>query len=145
MNSQNFKQEIQKISLFQNLIKVTKKAMEIGINECFSGNYTGDIGYAIQTYIKTFNNKYSIVEDYCGHGIGTKFHQPPQIEHIGYPKTGVLIRPGMFFTVEPMINLGSKYTKLLNDGWTVITKDYKYSAQFEHTIGITENGFEIFT
>lgn len=129
----------------KNLITTTKKAMEIGINACIPGNYIGDIGHAIQTYIKTFNNKYSIVEDYCGHGIGTKFHQPPQIEHIGHPKTKALLRPGMFFTIEPMINLGSKDTKLLNDGWTVITKDYKNSAQFEHTIGITENGFEIFT
>ena len=92
-----------------------------------------------------YNNQYSIVEDYCGHGIGTTFHAPPQIEHTGFAGTSEEIRPGMFFTVEPMINAGTHETRLLKDGWTVITKDYRLSAQFEHTIGITENGPEIFT
>ena len=127
------------------LIEITKNAREVGINAAIENNHIGDIGHAIQNFIAKQSYPYSIVEDYCGHGIGTIFHQPPEVQHIGTPKTGAEIKEGMFFTVEPMINLGTKHTRLLKDGWTVITKDYKLSAQFEHTIGITENGPEIFT
>lgn len=129
-----------------NLIAATKEAMEIGIAAAQPDNYIGDIGYAIGQLMKNkYNNKYSIVEDYCGHGIGQVFHQAPQVEHINEAGTCELIVPGMFFTIEPMINLGKKESRTLNDKWTVITKDYSLSAQFEHTIGITENGPEIFT
>lgn len=129
----------------QELITVTKKAMEIGINQAYSSNYLGNIGYEISKFINNQPKRYSIVEDYCGHGIGKKFHQPPEVRHVCNKNSGILIKEGMFFTIEPMINLGNKHTKLLNDMWTVITKDYKLSAQFEHTIGIGSNGPEIFT
>lgn len=130
----------------QALIYATKDATETGIKAAHAGNYFGDIGHAIEELIRNkYRNKYSIVEDYCGHGIGTVFHAPPQVEHVGLPGTGQEIKEGMFFTIEPMINMGSNETRLLKDGWTVITKDYSLSAQFEHTIGITENGPEVFT
>ena len=129
----------------QDLIETTKEAMYIGINAVKANGYTGDIGYAIENFIRRHPKKYSIVESYCGHGIGTQFHTAPQIMHHGIKNTGVQLKEGMFFTVEPMINLGKKETRDLNDGWTVITKDYKLSAQFEHSIGIGENGVEIFT
>ncbi|WP_342262101.1 type I methionyl aminopeptidase [Alphaproteobacteria bacterium endosymbiont of Tiliacea citrago] len=129
----------------KNLIETTKKAMDVGIQQAYHGNFLGNIGYEIQHFINSSPIKYSIVEDYCGHGIGTKFHQEPQIEHVGQKNSGIKMQQGMFFTVEPMINLGSKKTKLLKDNWTVITKDYSLSAQFEHTIAIGENGVEIFT
>lgn len=130
----------------QKLIDATKDALETGIAQALAGNHFGDIGYAIEELIRNkYKNKYSIVEDYCGHGIGTIFHQEPQVEHVGEKGTGPKIEPGMFFTIEPMINAGKKHTRTLNDGWTVITKDYSLSAQFEHTLGIGENGVEIFT
>lgn len=126
----------------QNLINTAKIARKIGIEAVKPGGFVGDIGHAIKKYI---GPSYGIVEDYCGHGIGRKFHDTPEIPHTGELGIGPEIRPGMFFTVEPMINLGSKNTRLLNDGWTVITKDYSLSAQFEHTIGVTEDAVEIFT
>ncbi len=130
----------------QQLIDATFDAMHTGINASTAGNYIGDIGHAIMELMKNkYRNRYSIVTDYCGHGIGTKFHQEPQIQHVGVPKTGAQIKPGMFFTVEPMINAGKYAIRVLKDEWTVISKDYSFSAQFEHTIGITENGPEIFT
>ena len=130
----------------QDLINATKDAMETGIAAAQPGNHFGDIGHAIEELIaRKYHNKYSIVEDYCGHGIGTTFHAPPQVDHVGDPGTGAEIKPGMFFTVEPMINIGTHETRLLKDCWTVITKDYSLSAQFEHTLGVTENGPEIFT
>lgn len=127
------------------LVDVTKNAMHIGINTFVEGNYIGDIGYNIQKYINNLNKNYGIVEDYCGHGIGDSLHQDPEVQNVGFPKTGPKIQVGMCITVEPMINLGTKTTRLLQDGWTVITNDYKPSAQFEHTIGLTEEGLKIFT
>lgn len=127
----------------QQLLDATKKALEIGIATALPGLRVGDIGNAIQNFIKT--TKFSIVEDYCGHGIGTIFHTNPEVPHYGRSNTGALIQEGMFFTIEPMINAGAKHTRLLQDGWSVITKDFSISAQFEHTLGITEHGPEIFT
>lgn len=129
----------------QDLIDITKQAMKIGIEQAFEDNYLGNIGHEIEEFIFNQSKKYSIVEEYCGHGIGKKFHQAPEVQHIGDKNSGIKLKEGMFFTVEPMINLGSKHTRLLNDKWTVITKDYKLSAQFEHTLGIGPNGPEIFT
>lgn len=128
------------------LIKTTKEALNIGIKSIKENSLTSDIGAAIEEFIKQQKpEKYSIVEDYCGHGTGKKFHQPPQIEHSKQSIPGIPIKQGMIFTIEPMINLGAKQTRLLSDNWTVITKDYSLSAQFEHTLGIGENGIEIFT
>ena len=103
----------------------------------------GDIGHEIQTYIE--KKGFSVVRDFCGHGIGTNFHEPPNILHYGNKNTGMELKPGMTFTIEPMINAGKFNVKMLNDGWTAVTKDKSLSAQFEHTLGITENGYEIFT
>lgn len=128
----------------QNLINATKDAMHTGINAAVDD--ISNIGLSIENLIKNkHQNKYSIVEDYCGHGIGTKFHAEPQISHCYIKEMSHPIQEGMFFTVEPMINAGKMETRLLNDGWTVISKDYSLSAQFEHTIGIGPNGPEIFT
>lgn len=126
------------------LVQVTYEAMMKGISVVKPGAYVGDIGHAIQTYAEGFN--YSIVRDYCGHGIGQIFHTQPNVMHFGKPGTGVKLEEGMFFTVEPMINVGRAETKLnQHDGWTVTTRDRSLSAQFEHTIGVTKDGFEIFT
>ena len=103
----------------------------------------GDIGYEIQSFVE--KNGFSVVRDFCGHGIGTNFHQEPNILHYGSKDTGDELKPGMTFTIEPMINAGKYQTKVLNDGWTAVTKDKTLSAQFEHTVGISENGYEIFT
>jgi methionyl aminopeptidase len=127
----------------RNLINATKEARKRGIEAIKIDGNIGDIGFAIQNYIKT--TKYSIVEEFCGHGLGTVFHQEPEVQHIGTKGSGPKIKKGMFFTVEPMINLGKRHIRILNDGWTVITKDYSLSAQFEHSIGVSENGVEIFT
>ena len=105
--------------------------------------FTGDIGYAIQTHAE--KNHYSVVKNYCGHGIGKIYHEDPQITHFGNKGEGIKLEEGMVFTIEPMINLGSHKTKLLKDGWTVVTEDGKLSAQWEHTIAITEQGYEILT
>lgn len=125
------------------LVEVTKECTMRGISEIKPGGRLGDIGYAICEY--AHDHGYSVVEDYCGHGIGREFHEPPQVLHFGKKGTGVEMKPGMTFTVEPMINLGKKHTKLLKDNWTVITKDGSLSAQFEHTILVTEEGHEILT
>jgi methionyl aminopeptidase len=103
----------------------------------------GDIGSTIQTYVE--KEGFSVVRDFCGHGIGKVFHKEPNILHYGKKGAGPKLKPGMIFTIEPMINAGEYETKMLNDGWTAVTKDKKLSAQFEHTIGITETGYEIFT
>ncbi len=125
------------------LLKTTYECLHIGIKEAKPGNTFGDIGFKIQEYAESKN--YSVVRDFCGHGIGKQFHTPPSVLHYGKSGEGPELRPGMFFTIEPMINLGDWRIKILNDGWTAVTKDKSLSAQFEHTIGITENGNEIFT
>ena len=126
-----------------NLIEVTYQSMMKAIKILKPGIKLGDIGYEIQSYVE--DKGFSVVRDFCGHGISTIFHEPPNILHYGNKNSGIDLRPGMTFTIEPMINSGDYHTKLLNDGWTAVTKDKSLSAQFEHTLGITENGYEIFT
>jgi len=125
------------------LVDITRECMFKGIEVCKPGAFTGDIGYAIQTHAE--KNHYSVVKNYCGHGIGKIYHEDPQITHFGNKGEGIKLEEGMVFTIEPMINLGSHKTKLLKDGWTVVTEDGKLSAQWEHTIAITEDGYEILT
>lgn len=125
------------------LVEVTYQCMRAGIDQVKPGGHIGDIGAAIQEIAHA--NGYSVVEDYCGHGIGREFHEAPQVVHVGKRGTGPEMKPGMTFTIEPMINLGVKDGKLLKDGWTVVTRDKKWSAQFEHTILVTPNGHEILT
>ncbi len=125
------------------LTQVTYESMMAAIDICRPGARMGDIGAIIEEMAG--DNGYSVVQEYCGHGIGREFHEDPQVLHYGKKGTGVEMKPGMTFTIEPMINLGKRHCKLLKDGWTVITKDGKASAQFEHTILITESGHEILT
>ena len=125
------------------LLKTTYECLLIGIKSAIPGKNFGDIGFEIQQYAE--KNNFSVVRDFCGHGIGREFHTPPSVLHYGNKGEGQKIEPGMIFTIEPMINLGDWKTKILQDGWTAVTKDKSLSAQFEHTIGITENGNEIFT
>lgn len=125
------------------LIDITYDCMMAGIEAVRPGATLGDIGYAIQNIAE--RNRFSVVRDFCGHGIGQVFHSAPSVVHYGEPKTGPLLEPGMFFTIEPMINAGGWQTKVLSDGWTAVTRDKSLSAQFEHTIAVTETGFEIFT
>ncbi len=127
----------------ERLIEVTYDAMMRGIAVIKPGATTGDIGHAIQTFVEA--QHMSVVRDFCGHGLGKLFHDEPNIVHVGRPGEGIVLRPGMFFTVEPMINLGRPHVKVLSDGWTAVTRDRSLSAQFEHTIGVTGNGVEIFT
>ena len=126
-----------------NLIDATYEGMMKAIKILKPGIKLGDIGHEIQSYVE--EKGFSVVKDFCGHGIGTVFHEAPNILHYGNKNTGMELIPGMTFTIEPMINSGKFDTKVLNDGWTAVTKDKSLSAQFEHTIGITENGYEIFT
>ena len=125
------------------LLETTYECLLIGIKHALPGKNLGDIGFEIQQYAEKKN--YSVVRDFCGHGIGKVFHTPPSVLHYGNLKEGPRLEPGMFFTIEPMINIGDWRIKILNDGWTAVTKDKSLSAQFEHTIGITETGNEIFT
>ena len=127
----------------KNLVSATYHSMMKAISIIKNGTYLGDIGEAIQTYVE--KKGFSVVRDFCGHGIGKIFHEPPNILHYGKKGVGIKLETGMVFTVEPMINEGIYDTKLLNDGWTAVTKDKNLSAQFEHTVGVTNNGFEIFT
>jgi methionyl aminopeptidase len=127
----------------ERLIEVTYEAMMRGIAAIRPGGTTGDIGAAIQTFVEA--QHMSVVRDFCGHGLGRLFHDEPNIVHVGRPGEGIVLRPGMFFTVEPMINLGRPHVKVLSDGWTAVTRDRSLSAQFEHTIGVTKTGVEIFT
>lgn len=122
---------------------VARECMYKGIEVVKPGGYLGDIGHAIQSYAE--QNNFSVVREYCGHGIGKKFHEPPQVLHYGERDTGPILRPGMVFTIEPMINAGTYKTVLLEDNWTAITADNKLSAQWEHTILVTETGHEILT
>lgn len=125
------------------LIDVTYNAMMAAINIVRPGAHLGDIGYTIQQFVKPF--KFSVVEDYGGHGVGREFHEDPFVMHVGRKDTGPELVPGNVFTIEPMINVGGSRTRLLPDGWTAVTADHSLSAQFEHTIGVTEYGCEIFT
>ncbi len=126
-----------------NLIDVTYESMMRAIKILKPGIKLGDIGYEIQSFVE--EKGFSVVKDFCGHGISTIFHEPPNILHYGKKNEGIELKPGMTFTIEPMINAGKYDVKVLNDGWTAVTKDKSLSAQFEHTLGITENGYEIFT
>lgn len=117
--------------------------MRLGIGEVKPGKRLGDIGHRIQEFAE--RHRYSVVRDYCGHGIGAEFHEDPQVLHYGKPDTGTELKVGMTFTVEPMINVGKQETRLLPDGWTAVTKDHSLSAQWEHTILVTDDGYEILT
>jgi methionyl aminopeptidase len=125
------------------LVEVTYEAMMRGIAMVKPGATVGDIGHAIQSFAE--GHRFSVVRDFCGHGIGRVFHDAPSVVHFGHPGQGPVLRAGMFFTVEPMINSGRYEVKILSDGWTAVTKDRSLSAQFEHTVGVTADGYEIFT
>jgi methionyl aminopeptidase len=127
----------------ERLIEVTHEAMMRGIAVIKPGATTGDIGAAIQSYVEA--QHMSVVRDFCGHGVGRLFHDEPNIIHVGRAGEGIVLRPGMIFTVEPMINLGRPHVKVLSDGWTAVTRDRSLSAQFEHAVGVTREGVEIFT
>ena len=127
----------------QRLCDVAHKALYLGINQVKPGAKLGDIGHVIQQYAESQHT--TIVQEYCGHGIGLKFHEDPQVLHYGKPNTGIEIKEGMTFTIEPMINLGKRHIKTLGDNWTVVTKDHKLSAQWEHTLLVTKTGVEILT
>lgn len=125
------------------LIDVTYDSLMRGVEIVKPGRTFGDIGHAIQTFVE--GHRFSVVRDFCGHGIGRRFHEPPNVLHFGKRGEGPILRPGMFFTIEPMVNAGRPEVKILDDGWTAVTRDRSLSAQFEHMIGVTETGYEIFT
>jgi methionyl aminopeptidase len=125
------------------LVEVTREAMFRGIRAVKPGATLGDVGHAIQTYVES--ERFSVVREYCGHGIGRVYHEDPQVLHYGQPGTGVELRKGMTFTIEPMVNEGSRHTRLMPDGWTVVTKDRSLSAQWEHMLAVTDDGVEILT
>ena len=127
----------------ERLIQVTHDALMLGIEAVRPGNHFGDIGHAIQSYVEA--QRMSVVRDFCGHGLGRVFHAPPNVLHYGRPGAGPKLEEGMFFTIEPMVNLGRPETKVLADDWTAVTRDKSLSAQFEHSVGVTANGCEIFT
>ena len=129
--------------LARRLVDTTFEAMMLGIEQVRPGATLGDIGHAIQQHAE--GRGYSVVREYCGHGIGQIYHEDPQVLHYGHPGAGLRLQKGMTFTVEPMINAGKPYTRLLPDGWTVVTKDHSLSAQWEHTIAVTDDGYEILT
>lgn len=129
--------------LTRRLVDITHQAMWRGIEAVKPGATTGDIGQAIQSFVE--RHGFSVVREYCGHGIGRNFHEDPQILHYGTSGTGIELQPGMCFTIEPMVNAGKREVKLLPDQWTVVTKDRKPSAQWEHTLTVTEQGYEVFT
>ncbi len=127
----------------ERLVRITQECLYKAIEIVKPGVTLGDIGHVIQSHAE--KNYYSVVEDYCGHGIGKIYHEEPQVMHFGRPNTGIELKEGMCFTIEPMINQGSKYTKLLGDGWTVETKDGRNSAQWEHTLAVTSSGVDVLT
>ena len=127
----------------ERLVQVTHDALMKGIEVVKPGNTFGDIGHAIQSYVEA--HRMSVVRDFCGHGLGRVFHAPPNVLHYGRPGTGAVLEEGMFFTIEPMVNLGRPETKTLSDDWTAVTRDKSLSAQFEHSVGVTADGVEIFT
>ena len=125
------------------LVQITYEAMWLGIQQVKPGNYLGDIGHAIQTHAE--KHAYSVVQEFCGHGIGKGFHEEPQVLHYGRAKTGPKLEAGMIFTIEPMINQGKRHVRFSSNGWTALAKDRSLSAQFEHTILVTANGYEVLT
>ena len=125
------------------LVDVTYESLRLGLEQVKPGATFGDIGYAIQRYVE--ENRMSVVRDFCGHGIGRLFHDSPNVLHYGRKGEGAVLKPGMFFTIEPMVNLGKPHVKVLSDGWTAVTRDKSLSAQCEHTVGVTETGVEIFS
>ena len=129
--------------LAQRVCRISHECLKIGIDMVKPGIHLGDIGHAIQKHAET--NNCSVVREYCGHGIGKQFHEEPQVLHYGTPGTGVILEPGMIFTIEPMVNAGKRHVKLLPDEWTVVTKDHSLSAQYEHTILVTETGHDVLT
>jgi len=129
--------------LARRLTTVTQQAMRAGIAQVRPGATLGDIGHAIQSLVE--RQRFSVVQEYCGHGIGREFHEEPQVLHYGQPGEGLVLRAGMCFTIEPMVNAGKRFIKLLPDGWTVVTKDHSLSAQWEHTVLVTPDGHEILT
>jgi len=129
--------------LARRLARVTLEALWIGIEQVRPGAFLGDIGHRIQRHVES--QRYSVVREYCGHGIGREFHEEPQILHYGEPGTGIQLQPGMCFTIEPMVNAGKRQVKLLSDQWTVVTRDRSLSAQWEHTLLVTDSGYEVMT
>lgn len=129
--------------LAKRLVQITQECLYLGIRMVKPGIHLGDIGAAIQKHAES--NHFSVVREYCGHGIGSRFHEDPQVLHYGKPGTAEVLKPGMTFTIEPMINAGRRDVKVLPDGWTVVTKDHSLSAQWEHTILVTETGYEVLT
>jgi methionyl aminopeptidase len=127
----------------RNLIDVTYESLMRGLKVVRPGATLGDVGHVIQTFVE--GHRFSVVRDFCGHGIGRRFHEPPNVLHFGRPGEGPILRAGMFFTIEPMVNAGRPEVKVLDDGWTAVTRDRSLSAQFEHMIGVTDTGCEIFT
>ena len=127
----------------QRLAETCFEGMWRGIRTVAPGSYLGDIGHAIQTYVEA--QGFSVVREYCGHGIGRIYHEDPQVLHYGQPGTGLKLQAGMTFTIEPMVNAGKRHVKLLPDGWTVVTKDHSLSAQWEHTVLVTDSGYEVLT
>ena len=123
--------------------QVSHECLKLGIDQVKPGAHLGDIGHVIQQHAES--NNFSVVREYCGHGIGKGFHEDPQVLHFGKAGTGIILEPGMIFTIEPMINAGKRHVKLLNDNWTVVTKDHSLSAQWEHTILVTNDGHEVLT
>jgi methionyl aminopeptidase len=129
--------------LARRLVDVTYEAMKRGIQAVRPGGHLGDVGAAIQRYVES--ERFSVVREYCGHGIGRIYHEDPQVLHYGEPGTGPELRPGMTFTIEPMVNAGRRHTRLLPDGWTAVTKDRSLSAQWEHMVAVTEDGVDVLT
>ena len=127
----------------EKLLDVTRESLMLAVSQCVPGNRLGDIGHAIQRHAEA--HRYGVVRDFCGHGVGRVFHDAPEVVHVGKPGTGPELKPGMIFTIEPMVNIGRPDVKMLDDGWTAVTRDRSLSAQFEHSVGITETGCEIFT
>lgn len=127
----------------ERLLEVTRVALEKGIARCYPGNRLGDVGHAVQSYVES--QGFSVVRDFVGHGVGAQMHEDPQVPNYGLPGTGVTLRPGMVLAIEPMVNAGTEAVRVLPDGWTVVTADGRYSAHFEHTVAITEEGPVILT
>ena len=127
----------------RNLIDVTYEALMRGVRTVRPGATLCDVGHAIQSFVES--HRFSVVRDFCGHGIGRRFHEAPNVLHFGQPGDGPVLKPGMFFTIEPMVNAGRPEVKVLDDGWTAVTRDRSLSAQFEHMVGVTEDGVEVFT